>query len=97
MTFFGIFLILIVVALGFPLMSQAFADYLDKDQFMEWYPPKLDRVHEENLPPTKQVEIGILDGDIVCDENNVRVLKITAEKYIACATPETSSKLVQRG
>ena len=97
MSFFRTFIILSTVALGFILMPQVFADLLPPDQFEEWYYPKLDRVHQENLPPTKQIEIGIFDVDIVCHENKVRVLKISAEKYIACVFPETTISLVQRG
>ena len=97
MGFLGIFLILFTVVLGFSLASQAYADYLPHDAFMEMYQPKLDRVNEENLPPAKQIEIGIQDVDIVCHDNKIRILKVSAENHIACATPETAAKLVQRG
>ena len=89
---FAVFILIISVS-----SIQAFAEPIPYEEFMKTYQPILDRVQQENLPPTKQSEIGILFNDIFCDDNKIPVLKLTGVNYIACTTPESATKLVERG
>lgn len=91
------FLILIGFTATLFLIPQAFAEPVSHEEFMKTYQPKLDRVHDENLPPTKQSEIGIRFNDIFCHENKIHVLKLSGQNHIACVTPESAIKLVERG
>ena len=86
--------IILALSLAIP---QTFAEPVSHEEFMKTYQPKLDRVHDENLPPTKQSEIGIHFNDIFCHGNKIHVLKLSGQNYIACVTPETAIKLVERG
>ena len=86
-----------VATIGIFVTSETFAEPVSREEFMKTYQPKLDRVQDENLPPIKQSEIGILFNDIFCHENKIHVLKLTGENYIACATPESAQKLADRG
>ena len=90
--FFAVFILMICVS-----SIQVFAEPVSHEEFMKTYQPILDRVQQENLPPTKQSEIGILFNDIFCIDNKIHVLKLTDENYIACVTPESATKLVERG
>lgn len=92
---FVIFSVLMIVTIF--AASQANAEPPSQEEFMKTYQPKLDRVHEEGLPPTKQSEIGIHFTDIVCQDDKIHVLKLTGQNYIACVTPESASELVKRG
>ena len=91
------FIFSLIATTGFFVTSEAFAEPVSHEEFIKTYQPKLDRIHDENLPPTKQSEIGILFNDIFCNENKIHVLKLTGEDYIACVTPESAQKLVERG
>lgn len=92
------FLIIFAIATtGFFVTSEIFAEPVSYEEFMKDYQPKLDRVQEENLSPMKQSEIGILFNDIFCHDNKIHVLKLTGENYIACVTPESAQRLVERG
>ena len=86
----------VFILMIFVLSIQAFAEPISQEEFMKTYQPKLDRAQQENLPPIKQSKIGILFNDIFCNDNKIHVLKLTGENYIACVTPESASKLVER-
>jgi len=66
------------------------------EEYIKAYQSKLDRVIEEKLSPKKQIEIGINMIDVICFDNHVLVLKFSASSLVACTTPQTAQKLVDR-
>lgn len=95
MKYLVVFLVLIGTVVF--VAPQAFSEPVSREEFIKTYQPKLDRVQNENLPPVKQSMIGIHFNDIFCHDNKVHVLKLTGENYIACVSPDSAVKLVERG
>ncbi len=93
-------LLVSVVITGIICLSQLLinAEPISREEFMKTYRPILDRVYNENLPPQKQLKVGILMRDVVCfDDNRIQILKIASFNQVSCVTPETAQKLVNRG
>lgn len=95
-TFLASFVITGVICLSqFVLIN---AEPISGEEFMKTYQPILDRVYSENLPPQKQLQIGMLMRDVVCfDDGKIRILKIASFNQVSCVSPETAQKLVDRG
>lgn len=88
-------LVILCISLIIPFGSLINAVPLYNNTEIQEYKVKLKQVTNEKIPPKKQLEIGIQMFDIVCFNETIPVLKLSAN-MVSCLTPHTAEKLMDR-
>lgn len=93
----SILLVFIFVATSIISFLPINAEPLPYNKFLKKYETKIDEAIKEKLSPKQQIEIGIHMRDIVCFNEYVQIMKLSASQSVACVKTDTAKELVQRG
>lgn len=84
--------LLIFILSSQTLMAEPITDL----ELIKQYKITLEHAYNEKLNPKKQLANNIKTTDVMCFDNHLPILKLTAENSIACVNPITATKLVER-
>jgi hypothetical protein len=68
----------------------------DTEEFMKTYKTKIAQAMDGSLSPKKQIEIGIHMRDIICTNDKILIMKLSASDSVSCVRVKTAQTLVER-
>lgn len=93
---FYLILSLSILTIHILLSQTLMAEPITDSELIKQYKITLENAYEKKLNPKKQLNYGIKTTDVVCFDDKIPVLKLTAESFVTCVEPITATKLVER-